>query len=151
MVYIYMLHTFYRTWRFSQFLNFESSLPKIHVIIWRAFMLAFTTLRFLYQWAGELSLPPCRRRRKINKTKLNWRKLKKKDDRIRNDVNKMQCVFFLSLIEHVVSVREGFCTNDFSIWMDVCACVLVCLCVWIKAETECAPNKFTMTEILFFF
>lgn len=48
----------YKTCKFSQFLNLLSSLPKIQVIIWRAFMLARTTPRLLYQWAVELSRPP---------------------------------------------------------------------------------------------
>lgn len=58
----------HRTFKFSQFLNFESSLPNIHVNICLAFILARTTPRDLYQCAGEDSLPPsaeycCRFRR----------------------------------------------------------------------------------------
>lgn len=46
------------TSKFSQFLNFESSLPKIQENICLAFILARTTPRDLYQWAGDDSLPP---------------------------------------------------------------------------------------------
>lgn len=41
----------YRTCRFSQFLNLESSFPNNHVNICRAFILARTTPRLLYQCA----------------------------------------------------------------------------------------------------
>lgn len=54
----------YRTCKFSQFLNFESSLPKIHVNIWRAFILARTIPRFLYQCV-LVSLSPCSRFNRI--------------------------------------------------------------------------------------
>ena len=60
----------YSTWRFSQFLNFESSLPNTHVIIWRAFIDARTTLRFLYQCADDGSrMPYNKKRANIN---VNW-------------------------------------------------------------------------------
>lgn len=51
--------TIHRICKFSQFLNLLSSLPRIQVIICRAFMLARTTLRLLYQCAEWPSRVPC--------------------------------------------------------------------------------------------
>lgn len=59
---------FHKTRKFSQFLNLVSSLPRIHVIIWRAFILALTTPRLLYQCDEEPpSWGPCN----VKKHKLN--------------------------------------------------------------------------------
>lgn len=52
------VHKHHSVCRFSQFLNFESSSPKIHVNICLAFMLARITPRLLYQWWVWLPLPP---------------------------------------------------------------------------------------------
>lgn len=48
-LYFLFLNQCYRTCRFSQFLNFVSSLPNSQVKTWRAFMLALTTPLLLYQ------------------------------------------------------------------------------------------------------